>query len=99
MPIGRGNQVSGDRKIKAFVVYPERKDKGAGSACYSRDFWADRLEVRSLRDQLAENGVIAIAPDLLSGQAYADADANAQSDLGIIRQRRSKPTWMRPLMR
>ena len=30
--------------------------------------------VRGICDQLAENGVIAIAPDLLSGETYSDVD-------------------------
>jgi carboxymethylenebutenolidase len=65
---------SGDRKIKAFVVYPERKDK-APVVLVIHEIFGLTDWVRSLCDQLAENGVIAIAPDLLSGQAYADADA------------------------
>jgi len=65
---------SGDRKIKAFMVYPERKDK-APVVLVIHEIFGLTDWVRSLCDQLAENGVIAIAPDLLSGQAYADADA------------------------
>src|SRR5436190_22868647 len=64
---------SGDRTIKAFVVYPERKEKTPVVLVIHEIF---RLTdwVRSVCDQLAENGVIAIAPDLLSGQTYADID-------------------------
>src|SRR6476469_4757783 len=65
---------SGERTIKAFVVYPERKDK-APVVLVIHEIFGLTDWVRSLCDQLAENGVIAIAPDLLSGQAYADADA------------------------
>src|SRR3954447_26522643 len=64
---------SGERTIKAFVVYPERKDKAPVVVVIHEIFglidW-----VRGVCDQLAENGVIAIAPDLLSGQTYADID-------------------------
>src|SRR6516225_7907668 len=64
---------SGDRTIKAFVVYPERKDKAPSVLVVTEIFgltdWA-----RSLCDQLAENGVIAIAPDL-HGQKFEDLDA------------------------
>jgi carboxymethylenebutenolidase len=64
---------SGDRTIKAFVVYPERKDKAPVVLVIHEIFgltdWA-----RSLCDELAETGVIAIAPDLLSGQKFEDVD-------------------------
>jgi len=65
---------SGQRTIKAFVVYPERKDKAPVVLIIHEIFgltdWA-----RSLCDELAEAGVIAIAPDLLSGQRLEDVDA------------------------
>jgi carboxymethylenebutenolidase len=64
---------SGDRTIKAFVVYPERKDK-APVVLVIHEIFGLSDWVRGLCDQLAENGVIAIAPDLLSGQIFADAD-------------------------
>jgi carboxymethylenebutenolidase len=64
---------SGERTIKAFVVYPERKDK-APVVLVIHEIFGLTDWVRSLCDQLAENGVIAIAPDLLSGQTYADID-------------------------
>src|SRR3982751_5850915 len=65
---------SGDRTLKAFVVYPERKEKAPVVIVIHEIFgltdWA-----RSLCDELAEAGVIAIAPDLLSGQKLEDVDA------------------------
>src|SRR5438046_1073754 len=64
---------SGDRTIKAFVVYPERKDK-APVVLVIHEIFGLTDWVRGLCDQLAENGVIAIAPDLLSGQTYEDID-------------------------
>src|SRR5881227_3354064 len=64
---------SGERTIKAFVVYPERKDK-APIVLVIHEIFGLTDWVRSVCDQLAENGVIAIAPDLLSGQTYADID-------------------------
>ncbi len=64
---------SGDRTIKAFVVYPERKDK-APVVLVIHEIFGLTDWVRGVCDQLAENGVIAIAPDLLSGQTYADID-------------------------
>jgi carboxymethylenebutenolidase len=65
---------SGDRTIKAFVVYPERKEKTPVVMVVQEIFGLTDW-LRSLCDELAENGVIAIAPDLLSGQKYEDGDA------------------------
>ncbi|MFN2621587.1 MAG: dienelactone hydrolase family protein [Chthoniobacterales bacterium] len=64
---------SGERTIKAFLVYPERKDK-APVVLVIHEIFGLTDWVRGVCDQLAENGVIAIAPDLLSGQTYADID-------------------------
>ena len=56
----------GDRTVQAFVVYPERKDKAPVILVIHEIFgltdWA-----RSVADDLAAHGYIAIAPDLLSG--------------------------------
>jgi carboxymethylenebutenolidase len=65
---------SGDRTIKAFVVYPESKNKTPVVLVVQEIFGLTDW-LRSLCDELAENGVIAIAPDLLSGQKYEDGDA------------------------
>lgn len=64
---------SGERTIKAFVVYPERKEK-APVVLVIHEIFGLTDWVRGVCDQLAEAGVIAIAPDLLSGQTYADVD-------------------------
>ena len=64
---------SGERTIKAFVVYPERKEKTPVIVVIHEIFGLTDW-VRGICDQLAENGVIAIAPDLLSGQAFAEGD-------------------------
>ena len=57
---------NGDRSIQAFVVYPERKDK-APAVVVIHEIYGLSDWVRSVADQLAANGYIAIAPDLLSG--------------------------------
>ncbi len=64
---------SGERTIKAFVVYPERKEK-APVVLVIHEIFGLTDWVRGVCDQLAENGVVAIAPDLLSGQTFADVD-------------------------
>ncbi|HEX3420749.1 MAG TPA: dienelactone hydrolase family protein [Candidatus Udaeobacter sp.] len=65
---------TGQRTVKAFVVYPESKDKAPAVLVISEIFGLTDW-VRSLCDQLAENGVIAVAPDLLTGQKFEDVDA------------------------
>jgi carboxymethylenebutenolidase len=80
----------GDRTVQAFVVYPEVKEKAPVVIVIHEIFglsnWA-----RSMADDLAAAGYIAIAPDLLSGMgpngggssAFPDQDATvkAVSDL------------------
>lgn len=58
----------GDGTIKAFVVYPERKDK-APVVLLVQEIFGLTDWLRSMCDELAENGVIAIAPDFLNGQS------------------------------
>src|SRR2546423_5314464 len=56
----------GDREVQAFIVYPEVKDKATAVVVIHEIFGLTDW-VRSVADQLAEAGYIAIAPDLLSG--------------------------------
>ena len=64
---------SGDRTLKTFVVYPERKEK-APAVFVIHEIFGLTDWVRGLCDELAEAGVIAIVPDLLSGQKFEDVD-------------------------
>src|SRR5437667_8591065 len=63
----------GERSLKAFVVYPESKTQTPVVLVIHEIFGLTDW-VRGVCDQLAENGVIAMAPDLLSGQTYTDVD-------------------------
>jgi len=76
---------SGDRTIKAFVVYPERKDK-APAVLVIQEIFGLTDWLRSLCDELAENGVIAVAPDLLSGQKYEDGDAAGKATYALPKE-------------
>jgi carboxymethylenebutenolidase len=58
----------GDRTVHSYLVYPEVKDK-AGAVVVIHENRGLTDWVRSVADQLAEAGYIAIAPDLLSGTA------------------------------
>jgi carboxymethylenebutenolidase len=55
-----------DTKIKSWVVYPERKET-AGVVIVIHEIFGMTDWVRSVADQLAADGFIAVAPDLLSG--------------------------------
>ena len=52
--------------VRAYVVYPERKDK-APVVIVIQEIFGLTDWIRSVADQLAADGFIAIAPDLLSG--------------------------------
>ncbi len=56
-----------DRPLHAWVVYPERKDKGPVviviHEIYGLSDW-----IRAVADELANEGFIAVAPDLISGK-------------------------------
>ncbi len=77
---------SGARSVNAFLVYPEVKGK-ATPIVVIHEIMGLTDWVRSLTDQLAEAGYIAIAPDLLSGLGpkgggtadFADRDAIGQA--------------------
>src|SRR3989449_6343675 len=58
----------GDREINCFIAYPEVKEKATAVLVIHEIFGLSDW-VRSVTDQLAEAGYIAIAPDLLSGSA------------------------------
>ena len=56
----------GERTVHAFIAYPEVKEKAPVVVVIHEIFGLSDW-VRSVCDQLAERGYIAIAPDLLSG--------------------------------
>ncbi|MBX7164848.1 MAG: dienelactone hydrolase family protein [Pirellulales bacterium] len=58
----------GDRKVDSFIVFPEVADKATAVLVIHEIFGLSDW-VRSLADELAEAGYIALAPDLLSGTA------------------------------
>jgi carboxymethylenebutenolidase len=57
-----------DVKLGSFVAYPERKDK-APVVIVIHEVYGLTDWIRAVADQLAADGFIAIAPDLLSGRA------------------------------
>ena len=69
------NVASGSRKLSAFVVYPEVKKKATAIVVIHEIFGMSDW-VQLMTDELAAEGYIAIAPDLLSGMGpFADQNA------------------------
>src|SRR5580704_7000657 len=79
----------GDRTVWAFVVYPEVKGEAAAVVVIHEIFglsdWA-----RSVADQLAANGYIAIAPDLLSGMGPKGGKTSDFPNVDAVREAISK---------
>ena len=59
--------VPGGSPIRTWVVYPERKDK-APVVIVIHEIFGLSDWIRNVADQLAREGFIAIAPDLITGQ-------------------------------
>ncbi len=57
---------SGGAPIRTWIVYPERKDK-AGVVVLIHEIYGLSDWLRGVADQLARDGFIAVAPDLISG--------------------------------
>jgi carboxymethylenebutenolidase len=76
---------NGSRTVKAFVVYPERKDK-APVVLVIHEIMGMTDWVQSVADQLAEKGYIAIAPDFLSGMGPSGGRTDSFADVGKVRE-------------
>lgn len=59
--------------VRAWVVYPERSTK-APVVVVIHEIYGLSTWIRGVTDQLAANGFIAIAPDLLTGKAPLEGD-------------------------
>jgi carboxymethylenebutenolidase len=75
----------GNRTVNSFIVYPEVKGKATAVVVIHEIFGMSDW-VRSLTDQLAEAGYIAIAPDLLSGMGPNGGGSNDFTDRNGVTQ-------------
>ena len=73
------------RTVDSFIVYPEVKNKATAVVVIHEIFGMSDW-VRSVADQLAEAGYIAIAPDLLSGMGPGGGGTNSFTDRSAIGQ-------------
>lgn len=76
---------SGDRTLKTFVVYPESKDK-APVVVLIHEIMGMTDWMMLLADQLAASGVIAVAPDFLSGMGPNGGRTTDFPDVGKVRE-------------
>src|SRR5262245_37502171 len=65
--------------VRTWVVYPERKDK-APVVIVIHEIFGLTDWIRSVADQLAADGFIAVAPDLLSGKGPGGGGTEAVGD-------------------
>jgi carboxymethylenebutenolidase len=71
-------KVADGSTVNAWVVYPERAEK-AGAVIVIHEIFGLSDWIRAVADQLAEDGFIAIAPDMLSGKG---PDGGGTASLG-----------------
>jgi carboxymethylenebutenolidase len=76
---------NGERTVNAFIVFPEVKNK-ATAVIVIHEIFGLTDWVRSVADQLAEAGYIAIAPDLLSGVGPNGGGSSAFTDRNGVGQ-------------
>lgn len=70
---------TGDDSVQSWVVYPERPDN-APVVLVVHEIFGLSPWIRSVADQLAADGFIAIAPDLLTGMDIPGAPENPDAD-------------------
>lgn len=76
---------NGNRMVNSFIVYPEVKGKATAVVVIHEIFGLSDW-VRTVADQLAEAGYIAIAPDLLSGAGPNGGGSSEFTDRGAVGQ-------------
>jgi carboxymethylenebutenolidase len=72
-------------KMKAYVVYPESKDK-APVVIVIQEIFGLSDWIRGVADQLAADGFIAIAPDMLSGKGPNGGGTEAFPSVDDVRR-------------
>src|SRR5262247_107707 len=82
-------KLAGDQKpIRTWVVYPERKDK-APVVIVIHEIFGLADWIRGVADQLAADGFIAVAPDLISGRGPGGGGTESTTSrdevVGLIR--------------
>jgi carboxymethylenebutenolidase len=89
---------AGHGPLRTWVVYPERKDK-AGVVLIVHEIFGLSDWIRAVADQLASEGFIAVAPDLVSGfgpgGGGTDSAATRDDVVKLVRQLTPAETMLR----
>lgn len=80
----------GGDSVRAWVVYPERKEK-APVVLVVHEIFGLTPWIRAVADQLAADGFIAIAPDLLSGKKIPEGPNGPVQDSAVAAIRTLNP--------
>ncbi len=73
----------GGDSVRAWVVYPERRDR-AGVVVVIHEIYGLTDWIRGVADQLAAEGFIAVAPDLLSGKGPNQGGSESVDRQGAV---------------
>lgn len=79
-----------DDSVRAWVVYPQRADK-APVVVVVHEIFGLSTWIRSVADQLAADGFIAVAPDFLTGKRLAGSPDNVPVDSAVAAIRTLNP--------
>ncbi|HEY2946290.1 MAG TPA: dienelactone hydrolase family protein [Vicinamibacteria bacterium] len=89
---------AGPRPLRAWIVYPERKEK-AGVVIVIHEIFGLSDWIRAVADQLAREGFIAIAPDFVSGHGPGgggtDSVASRDDVVKLVREATTEETVAR----
>jgi carboxymethylenebutenolidase len=86
-------RTGGGDSLRAWVVYPERSTK-APVVIVVHEIFGLSSWVRSVADQLAADGFIAIAPDLLTMKNLPDGPDSVLAPLAVAATRTLDPAWV-----
>lgn len=86
-------RTGGGDSLRAWVVYPERSTK-APVILVVHEIYGLSSWVRSVADQLAADGFIAIAPDLLTMKNLPDGPDSVLAPLAVAAVRTLDPAWV-----
>jgi carboxymethylenebutenolidase len=75
---------TGNDSVRAWVVYPERRER-APVVVVIHEIFGLTSWIRGVADQLAADGFIAIAPDLLTGKTKTHPDSAGSDAREVIR--------------
>ena len=79
IPIPGAQSPTGGKPVKAYIVFPETKEKAPVVIVIHEIFGLSEW-IRSVADQLAADGFIAIAPDFLSGKGEGGGGSETFKD-------------------